>query len=91
MTRASGSVPEKRTSTRPEPSKAFSQAAISRVDRKHPVERTAFAHAHVHQLLRIDLQTGGQFVEALAGSRARFRKCAARSASRRRWWRIRGR
>ena len=63
MTRASGSVPENRTSTRPDPSSADSQARISSNHARQLVERPALLHPNIHEQLREDGQIGRQFVQ----------------------------
>ena len=67
ITRASGSVPENLTSTRPDPPKDLSQARISRCTSGMPSSGRFSRTRMLIERLRIDFEVGRQFVQAGAG------------------------
>ena len=86
MTRASGSVPEKRTNTRPVPAKAVFHVLNLTRHRRNIGQRFLFAHPHIHQLLRIHAEIRRQFVQPGPGGARRLDGAQGSQRFRRRWW-----
>ena len=57
ITRASGSVPEKRTRTRPAPSRSRSDSAMAFLHQRQLIERLALLHPDIDENLRVNWQS----------------------------------